>query len=470
MKLAVWKLLAAADPQNEAYRYIRQDSDQYDPRSNVHLPDWIPIIHSPTCHWLTALTIGTGVFYHRRDLISISDLKNLVALDICNTDTTDHGSVDDGVVRAWSRHAKEADAFPELRVLIVRNEYSVTSQSLQYLSDFPSLALFGVQGCKVSSRDEVTATQHGWTVRDEHHMLRQLVRAIELSTSWDGPLRACVRRTEKLARPHAPGISNSTEQAPATTPHVDSPLLHMRLGQTSGDVVFGRPIIFFRALQDPSLTTQAMTQPTIPQSGHNPLKRHRSAPKLRARRRVDLGDVFDVQGLEHSVGTLRLPRNSSPVTPTPTPQCPVSPVPPTSHTSSHHPRAHTHSHLDKHTTPSHPLKQADPTLPLLQPPPQTHSKPHPSTALSTPTHRPQTTSTVSSPRIHSVPAKKIKRETSARSVCDPGGPSCRRRERTSTGEREREGVSDGDGAGDGNDEWLFDRKQAVEDGIGDVTL
>lgn len=297
--LAVWKMFTAIKAQTLEFRYRREMSSRHVNYAEESLLLWAPALTSLDCHWLTALTISNDITYTRGEAIALSSLRNLVALDICSAWHQPRNVVDDGVIRAWGRHAKEAGAFPELRVLIVRHERGVTSQTLRYLNDLPSLALFGVQDCAISEKDQTTAVQWGWTAHDGQDMFKDLKRDITMSDTWDGPIRACVERTERLRR------SQHVHEAQGQTnddAHRDPPLLNFRLGPTSCSVIFNPPIIFFRALQDIS----DLSAPIIPRPTCQHPSLRRKTPKLRARRCMALTDLFNIQGLEQDVSVLKV--------------------------------------------------------------------------------------------------------------------------------------------------------------------
>lgn len=261
-------------------------------------------ITSPVSHtgppqdftWLTALTLSKLDLTHR-DLLTLAQIPNLVALDIQSKDHPGSDIVDDRIMRTWSEHATECTAFGRLQVLILRNQPNLTSRSLDYLSRFPNLALFGMQNCGLTRRDESVAKTKGWTTEDSHGVLEAVDRDIVMTHSAHGILYGCVRRSsclldvlgarrvERVERGEGAdrgvGIdrvkrsecaeqakqaegAESTEQAKETeennspTPPTQSkipPLLSYRIGATSSTTLtssrldHSTPLIFYRSLR-----------------------------------------------------------------------------------------------------------------------------------------------------------------------------------------------------------------------------
>ena len=207
-----------------------------DSRKNIPrypLAERLEHLNSQSALFITCLTISK-VQFTRTDIINISQLKNLGALDI-SVGMGEGSDVDDNVVRNWGRRVVESEegSFANLRVLILRNQPGITAQSFQYLNDFPVLVLFGIQHCGICTRDEPFARSSGWTHEDPHGLLDPLQREIDKAHSWDGPIRSCFEHSAKLAQ---------TDKA------VQPPILNFRIGPTSREVLFNTSrILFFRS-------------------------------------------------------------------------------------------------------------------------------------------------------------------------------------------------------------------------------
>lgn len=95
--------------------------------------------------------------------MALPELKNLAVLEIIQPADrlrTAFPRINDRLVRGWS---EKHDPFPLLRILRVWGDESVTEHSLQYLSRFPSLLLYDVNGSRSDWPNvETVASHHGW--------------------------------------------------------------------------------------------------------------------------------------------------------------------------------------------------------------------------------------------------------------------------------------------------------------------
>jgi len=275
------------------------------------LPLYIERMNSNTFSWLTCLTITEQrphIGFRRPDVINISRLRNLVALDIGSSiiSTTRNEFVDDSVLRNWGRLVSETGSFPKLQVLIIRNQAGMTSHSLSYLNAFPVLALFGIKDCfRVSDSDEQAAKSLGWTSVDEHGIMAQVQLDITQSSTWDEPIHQCFKRSSTLLPP---------------TKTVDAPMLNFRLGPTPSDILFTttyNPVIFFRCLRCSTSQNQAI----VPVITHPvPRKTHAQGHQLdtmvkrrKLKKQVDLSGCLDDLLGDNSYNTTK----SETTTPTP---------------------------------------------------------------------------------------------------------------------------------------------------------
>lgn len=119
----------------------------------------------------------------------LSELKNLVALEIVNEDAQSQHGVSDRLVRAWSSAAENEASFQVLRILKLWNFKEITNISLGYLNLFPALAIYDVTGCGLGLPGSTQA--HGWKANVDSNLLGRLQAA-------------CVKRAdimqEKLAK------------------------------------------------------------------------------------------------------------------------------------------------------------------------------------------------------------------------------------------------------------------------------
>lgn len=102
---------------------------------------------STSYEFISALVITTP--FSVPDLIEISNLVNLVTLEIINYSNPRHSVVSDILVKAWSLCACQKKSFQVLRVLRLWNHWEITPKSLEYLLHFPALSLCDMRGCNL---------------------------------------------------------------------------------------------------------------------------------------------------------------------------------------------------------------------------------------------------------------------------------------------------------------------------------
>ncbi|KAI1411533.1 hypothetical protein F5Y13DRAFT_191151 [Hypoxylon sp. FL1857] len=124
---------------------------------------------SASFDFIVQLTLcGADLSISTHDLLGLTKLKNLGVLEIMHPGPSEEASnfprVTDAVIREWAR---EPGSFPVLRVLRIWGEDFTTMKSVQYLSSFPSLAIYDVAGRKRdwSDNKDQPAEDFGWCSR-----------------------------------------------------------------------------------------------------------------------------------------------------------------------------------------------------------------------------------------------------------------------------------------------------------------
>ncbi|CZR57544.1 uncharacterized protein PAC_07433 [Phialocephala subalpina] len=130
---------------------------------------------STSFDFLTYLSIT--IAFTVPDLVKLSEMKNLVALEMVNEDGQYQQGVSDRVVRAWTIAATSGDSFRVLRILKLWNFEEITNVSLGYLNLFPALAIYDVTGCSIDLQDSAQALPHGWKATVDSHLLGRLQAA-----------------------------------------------------------------------------------------------------------------------------------------------------------------------------------------------------------------------------------------------------------------------------------------------------
>lgn len=131
-----------------------------EPHPTSPLASYIQPLISESLDFLVQLTIGVHPVpaFGTHDFLHLTQMRNLAVLQIMQPDTEEGGfpRITDAVVRHWS---EQPDPFPVLRVLRIWGADFTTPRSLQYLSKFPSLAIYDVAGRREEWRHADAAPQ-----------------------------------------------------------------------------------------------------------------------------------------------------------------------------------------------------------------------------------------------------------------------------------------------------------------------
>jgi hypothetical protein len=239
-----------------------------------------PIV-SESFHWITHLSIS-NVIFSRTELVNLSKLVNIGALDILASPRCPRTSLDtmeDGIIRAWSRAATEDGAFSKLRVLMLRYHTEVTPRSLEYINCFPSLMLYNVTGCSITTKSEGKANKLGWTCEAGKDLLEALQRDKEMAQSWDLPIHACFRRAGVLA------ALDQSKVEPVQ--RIDKlPVLNFRIGPNASEDLFANllnsDMLFFQRLSPDDIG--AASENEAGKKGGPEKGRSESSPPLKKRK------------------------------------------------------------------------------------------------------------------------------------------------------------------------------------------
>ncbi|KAJ8064128.1 hypothetical protein OCU04_007964 [Sclerotinia nivalis] len=145
------------------------------------LSTYMKPLSSTSFDFLVHLSITTA--FKTPDLIELSALTNLVALEIVNPRQDHHlrntgklfqASFGDRVIKTWSEAAINGKAFQILRILKLRNFKEITNNCFQYLNRFPALAVFDVLDCGFNGLAQLGAERLGWEVHPDGALLEIL--------------------------------------------------------------------------------------------------------------------------------------------------------------------------------------------------------------------------------------------------------------------------------------------------------
>ena len=135
------------------------------------LPMYTEPLTSDTFHFITSLSITTT--FSVPDLLKLTKITNLGILEIIASDVT-HG-MSDRIIREWHHDSLNEGAFQVLRILKLWNHEDVTRKSLEYVTSFPSLAIYDIRGCTVRNPEASRESpKHDWTLSQDKEFLDHL--------------------------------------------------------------------------------------------------------------------------------------------------------------------------------------------------------------------------------------------------------------------------------------------------------
>lgn len=118
---------------------------------------------SLTTDFLSHLVISGGCQFSTSELLCLTDLRNLGALEFiqpADEPRTQFLKVNDRLLRGWT---ETDDPFPLLRILRIWVDGDITQNSLRWATKFPSLSLYDVAAARRDWEDpHAFALEHGW--------------------------------------------------------------------------------------------------------------------------------------------------------------------------------------------------------------------------------------------------------------------------------------------------------------------
>jgi hypothetical protein len=158
----IWRFLEARGVCLHAWKLfsrllLREDDDktlglyrfrQHICRPDVGLKHYVQPMSSPSVEFITHLVISGGCAFSTHEMLCLAEMKNLGVLEIIQPADQLRAvfpDVTDGLIKGWT---EIDDPFPLLRVLRIWGDQSTTQQSLQWLSRFPTLAVYDVMGSR----------------------------------------------------------------------------------------------------------------------------------------------------------------------------------------------------------------------------------------------------------------------------------------------------------------------------------
>ncbi|KAL5337049.1 hypothetical protein BJX70DRAFT_370994 [Aspergillus crustosus] len=185
--LHMWKLFAtvypAHFPEIEHYRSMKIEG------LKLSMREYLGLVKSDNLRWRVVLTLAAS-YARVPELVGISEIKNLFALDIAtpaNPGALPEDSdlqvtaLTDRIIRAWSELAHTTGAFAHLRVLILRNQRELSKFALHHLRTLPSLQIVVAFECLHISSACYGGEVEGWTVEMQRLAPANLYKFYEAS-------------------------------------------------------------------------------------------------------------------------------------------------------------------------------------------------------------------------------------------------------------------------------------------------
>ncbi|RBA15082.1 hypothetical protein FPRO05_12922 [Fusarium proliferatum] len=188
----VWRYLEARSvrqPADGAENIWRSATD-----ADTEVEECLFMLGAPPSDFITHIVIAGGCTFNTHDLLGLADMPNLGVLEIIQpTERTAFPNISDRLVRGWS---EKPGPFPLLRVLRIWGDETTSKASLQWVSKFPSLALYDVIGARdVWDASQLAAQEHGWEQADapphrlDDSLLRYLMLFAPLEETRDRNMR-----------------------------------------------------------------------------------------------------------------------------------------------------------------------------------------------------------------------------------------------------------------------------------------
>lgn len=132
------------------------------PTPQSPLQTYTQALMSKNFDFITGLTITVPVPVP--ELMNLTKLVNLVALEILHQGDPCRSLISDHLVKAWSISASQEASFPILRIIKLWNHREITSRSLACIDNFPALAIYEIRGCDFDDYSVLAGT--GWTLQE----------------------------------------------------------------------------------------------------------------------------------------------------------------------------------------------------------------------------------------------------------------------------------------------------------------
>ncbi|KAJ5257083.1 hypothetical protein N7478_013187 [Penicillium angulare] len=160
--LYMWKIMVINYAQFREYTpYYRLVAD----KCKQPIRQYFDLMNNTNCLWRSVLSFSSD-FADVTDLVALSNIKNIVALEInqhmrfnqrkidtsmqsdqSNSDSLRRDGLRDGIVRSWMEMVQTKDSFQHLRILRLYNQKRLSPHTLTMFEKFPQLNIIVLCGC-----------------------------------------------------------------------------------------------------------------------------------------------------------------------------------------------------------------------------------------------------------------------------------------------------------------------------------
>ncbi|KAJ9297751.1 hypothetical protein DTO271G3_3972 [Paecilomyces variotii] len=287
----MWKLFATAY-RNE-FRNISQYRSMKIGFPMMPVQDYLGLVNDDDLNWGVSLFLST-IYARTPDLVGISRIKNLVALDVSTPlhpsfDTLEESltavALNDRIIRTWCELARNSGAFRHLRILRLTHQDDISETLFEYLAVLPCLRMLIVRDCKSlgTASSKAFAGRYGWEVGSKPSVQLDDQQETEDSDSIYEFYKETFALTDHEANDVAPILA------------VDAPILDFEIG-IKRKFNRSQPIVFLRRQADQLRTAETAMRKRKLTSSEGGVTRYNSTktrrPVMKERGKQDIAGML----------------------------------------------------------------------------------------------------------------------------------------------------------------------------------
>lgn len=212
------------------YSQFRESNPYYHlavKRCKEPVRQYFDMMNNEHCHWRSILSFSSDIA-DVTDLVALSHLKNLVALEINQHYFNRSGlerkdGIYDGIVRGWMEMAQTEGSFQHLRVLRLHNQKMLSPHVLPMFAKLPQLHIIVLSGCDLFTEavgrcprgEKHKFMLDGWIARrldwimDDHDASQVLDPLLELDRKMLQPGYRCFGDCKEEGKPKPSSLQSN---------------------------------------------------------------------------------------------------------------------------------------------------------------------------------------------------------------------------------------------------------------------